>query len=279
MFASPDLRIAGILQSPLLSRIGGSTRVRRDLAHALEVGRKVTAKVQWMSKTATTSQARWIHCTPLLGVNDTIGVWMVILVDDEGDRDEECEQPSYNTHSDSQRGSNYTTETPPWDERRQRADSSGVSTGIGSDTAETQSSDEVGRPWARRPMFRQPSEMANSAQQPFAVVPGQNLGGRAFSVTSDSDQPISVVEGQRTSVGGADNRPTSQGSTFVPIQTTMQPKVKIAGRSSLDANGSTKAPINMPGRSGAERETSVDTRPSARRTYKSLSPYGILFED
>ena len=204
---------------------------------------------------------------------------MVILVDDEGDRDEECEQLPYSTRSDSQRGSNYTAEALPWDDRRQRADSSGVSTGIGSDTAETQSSDEVGRPTARRPMFRQPSEMANSAQQPFAVVPGPNLGGRAFSVSSNSDQKISIDEGKRTSVGGADNRPTSQGSTFVPIQSTMQPKVKIAGRSSLDANGSRKAPINMPGRSGAERETSMDARPSARRTYKSLSPYGILFED
>ena len=204
---------------------------------------------------------------------------MVILVDDEGDRDEECEQLPYSTSNDSQRGSNYTAETLPWDDRRQRPDSSGVSTGIGSDTAETQSSDEVGRPKARRPMFPQPSEMANSAQQPFAVAPGPSLGGRAFSVTSNGDQYISVDEGKRTSVGAVDNRPTSQGSTFVPIQSTMQPKVKIAGRSSLDANGSRKAPINMPGRSGVERETSVDARPSARRTYKSLSPYGILFED
>ena len=279
MFASPDLRIAGILQSPLLSRIGGSTRVRRDLAHALEVGRKVTAKVQWMSKTAITSQARWIHCTPLLGVNDTIGVWMVILVDDESDRDEECEQLPYSIHSNSQRGSNYTAEALPWDDRPQRADSSAVPTGIGSDTAETQTSDEVGSLKAGRPTFRLPTEMANSGQQPFAMVTGPNLDGRAFSVTSNSDQNISVDEGKRTSAGGADNRPTSQGSTFVPIQSTMQPKVKIAGRSSLDANGSRKAPINMPGRSGAERETSVDARPSARRTYKSLSPYGILFED
>lgn len=36
LFASPDLRMPGILQSPLLNRIGGSARVRDDLAHALE---------------------------------------------------------------------------------------------------------------------------------------------------------------------------------------------------------------------------------------------------
>ena len=279
MFASPDLRIPGILQSPLLSRIGGSARVRKDLAHALEVGRKVTAKVQWLSKTATTSQARWIHCTPLLGVNDIIGVWMVILVDDEDDRDGEREQVAYRTRSDNHRGSNYTAEAIPWDEKRQRADSSGVSTGNGSDTVEVQSSNEVGRSTTRRPMFRQPSEKGDAAQQPFVVVPGSKLGGRAFSVTSNSDQHSSVDGGKRSLIGVADNRPTSQGSTFIPIQSTMQPKVKIAGRTSLDPDDLRKAPINMPGRSGNEREMSEDARPSARRTYKSLSPYGILFKD
>ena len=204
---------------------------------------------------------------------------MVILVDDEEDRDGEREQDPYRTLSDSRSGSNNTTEAPLWDDSRQRADSSGVSTGIGSDTAETQISDEVGRFKTRRPMFRQRSEMGDSAQQPFAIGPGPMVGGRAFSGTSNSDQHISVDEGKRAPIGGPESRPTSQGSTFVPIQSTMQPRVKIAGRSSFEADAARKAPINMPGRSDAERETRVDPRPSARRTYKSLSPYGVLFED
>lgn len=65
-----------------MSQLGGSQRVREDLEQALEVGRKVTAKVQWMSKTAQSAPSKWIHCTPLLGINGLIAVWMVILVDD-----------------------------------------------------------------------------------------------------------------------------------------------------------------------------------------------------
>ena len=255
--------------------------MRGDLAHALEVGRKVTAKVQWISKTATKSRARWIHCTPLLGVNDTIGVWMVILVDDEdeGEGEGEREQVSQETNSASRLGSNYTAEALPWDEKRQRTNLSGVSTSIWSDTAVSKQSDGIGRPKPKRPMFRQPSEMGDSAHQPIVVRPGPKIAGRAYSVSSDSDRRISVDEESRTSIRGAESRPTSQDSTIVPIKGTMQPKVKIAGRPSFDGDGARKAPINMPGRSGAERDTGMDGSPSARRTYKSLSPYGILFED
>ena len=262
-----------------MSRIGGSTRVRGDLAHALEVGRKVTAKVQWVSKTITTSQARWIHCTPLLGINDTIGVWMVILVDDEDDGEGEREQNSPETPSASQWGSKQMTEALPWNETRQRANPSDISQGILGDTSDSQNFDEIGKSKIRRPMFRQLSELGDSAQPPFAAGPGPKIGGRAFSVTSNSDPRTSIDEGKGTSIGGADNRPTSQGSTFVSIQNTMQPKVKIAGRPSFDGDSTRKAPINMPGRADATRETKMDGRPSARRTYKSLSPYGILFED
>ncbi|KAL9597275.1 MAG: hypothetical protein Q9219_005256 [cf. Caloplaca sp. 3 TL-2023] len=85
LFASPDLRVPGILQSPLMDQIGGSPRVRNDLYHALEAGQKVTAKVQWLSKSFQDGRARWIHCTPLISANGLIGVWMVILVDDDED--------------------------------------------------------------------------------------------------------------------------------------------------------------------------------------------------
>lgn len=267
LFASPDLRIPGILQSPLLSRIGGSTRVRGDLAHALEVGRKVTAKVQWVSKTATKSRARWIHCTPLLGVDDTIGVWMVILVDDEDDGDGEREQVPHETRSASRLGSNYTAEALPWDEKRQRANASGVSTSIWSDTAESSQSDEIGRRKPRQSMFRQPSEMGDSGQQPFVVRPGPKIAGRAFSVSSNIDQRISDDEESRTSIAGADGRPTSQSNT---VKQSFQPKFKVVGpgRPSFDGNGERKAPINMPGETGREG-----------KRYQSLSPYAILFEN
>ena len=73
----------GILQSPFLDKIGGSTRVREELSAALTEGRGVTAKVRWVTKANDDGRNRWIHCTPLLGSNSLIGVWMVVLVDDD----------------------------------------------------------------------------------------------------------------------------------------------------------------------------------------------------
>ena len=83
LFASPTLRIPGILQSPFLERIGGSSRVRNELSTALAEGRGVTAKIRWLSRYDEEGRNRWIHCTPLIGSNGQIGVWMVVLVDDD----------------------------------------------------------------------------------------------------------------------------------------------------------------------------------------------------
>ncbi|KAF5026748.1 hypothetical protein F66182_1167 [Fusarium sp. NRRL 66182] len=112
LFASPSLRVPGILQSPFLSRIGGSDHVRETLTQAFAGGNGLTAKVRWLSKSEmqtkshhsrvmdhqshgegggqaplpTPGRNRWIHCTPLLGSNGAVGVWMVVLVDDESDQ-------------------------------------------------------------------------------------------------------------------------------------------------------------------------------------------------
>ncbi|KAF2270900.1 hypothetical protein CC78DRAFT_450289 [Lojkania enalia] len=92
LFTSPSLRVPGILQSRFLDRIGGSLRVRHSLAEALADGtRGVTARVRWLTSAAPRLEGertdegrpRWIHCTPLLGKSGAVGVWMVILVDDE----------------------------------------------------------------------------------------------------------------------------------------------------------------------------------------------------
>jgi hypothetical protein len=83
LFASPTLRVPGILQSPFMSKIGGSNRVREELTQALADGRGVTAKVRWVTKDDVEGRSRWIHCTPLIGSNGAIGVWMIVIVDDE----------------------------------------------------------------------------------------------------------------------------------------------------------------------------------------------------
>jgi len=69
-----------------MNRIGGSERVRDELVAALAEGRGVTAKVRWISRAEDEGRNRWIHCTPLMGSNGSIGVWMIVLVDDEHSR-------------------------------------------------------------------------------------------------------------------------------------------------------------------------------------------------
>ena len=69
-----------------MNKIGGSNRVREELTAALAEGRGVTAKVRWVSKTDEEGRNKWIHCTPLVGSNGKVGVWMVVIVDDEKGR-------------------------------------------------------------------------------------------------------------------------------------------------------------------------------------------------
>jgi len=277
LFASPDLRMPGILQSPLLNKIGGSARVRDELAHALEVGRKVTAKIQWKSKTAPKSRARWIHCTPLLGVNDAIGVWMVILVDDEDEGESDPEPAAPAQQNSSTLGSSYTAQALPWDAERQKNHSAGVSTRIWSEGDSRNHREEEPKPRARKALFRQPSAFDEPKQSPVMNRTGPKIAGKSYSFTSTNDGRMSVDDGS----SGRSNRsrPTSPVSTAVSLQSSMQPKVKIAGQPSMDGDGAHKPPINMPYRPSVDGDEDGMSRPPARRTYKSLSPYGVLFQD
>ncbi|KAH7322598.1 hypothetical protein B0I35DRAFT_370957 [Stachybotrys elegans] len=87
LFASPSLRVPGMLQSHFMDRIGGSSMVRDTIAQAFAEGNGITAKVRWTTRRTDEDRGRprWIHCTPLLGLNETVGVWMVVLVDEESD--------------------------------------------------------------------------------------------------------------------------------------------------------------------------------------------------
>lgn len=83
-FTSPALRIPGLLQTKFLDRIGGPSRVREGLMDALSKGTGVTAKVTWLSNNhSDTGRPRWIHCTPLLGSDERVGVWMIVMVENE----------------------------------------------------------------------------------------------------------------------------------------------------------------------------------------------------
>lgn len=158
LFASRPMRVPGILQSHLMSRIGGSRRIHEELEQAFAAGQSVTAKVKWISGTdlrnanaaamahhsqhsprghghangnglipdhSSTSTAslsngrgvpagkshhennyhsnnasprydtvgmdgrpRWIHCTPLASTTGAVGVWVVVIVDEESEASE-----------------------------------------------------------------------------------------------------------------------------------------------------------------------------------------------
>ncbi|KHO00281.1 PAS-associated [Metarhizium album ARSEF 1941] len=126
LFTSPSMRVPGILQSPLLDRIGGSTRMRDQLIQALANGQGVTAKVKWLTvnhrrhanrptrkrnlgdhpleahlriddndddANEDMGRSRWLHCTPLTGANGRVGVWMIVIIDEEPDP---SSQPPHN---------------------------------------------------------------------------------------------------------------------------------------------------------------------------------------
>lgn len=85
-FTSPALRIPGMLQAKLLDRIGGPDAVRSGLLEALMNGTGVTAKIAWLTSGSDSldhGKTRWIHCTPLFGSDEKVGVWMVVMVENE----------------------------------------------------------------------------------------------------------------------------------------------------------------------------------------------------
>lgn len=83
LFTSPSLQIPGMLQSSFLNRIGETGPKRDNIINAMMAGRSVTARIKWMTKFNNYGRHRWIHCTPLVANNGRIGVWMVVVIDDD----------------------------------------------------------------------------------------------------------------------------------------------------------------------------------------------------
>lgn len=65
--------------------------MRESVRDALGDGsRGVTAKIRWLphavqdlSDSYEEGRPRWIHCTPLLGASGSVGIWMIVIVDEE----------------------------------------------------------------------------------------------------------------------------------------------------------------------------------------------------
>jgi len=88
--------------SKFLDRIGGPAKIRDQILDALSSGVGVTARITWLpnpqpnvtdrdvnvhersgSEHASDGKPRWIHCTPLMGSDEKVGVWMVVMVENE----------------------------------------------------------------------------------------------------------------------------------------------------------------------------------------------------
>lgn len=78
-----------MLRTHLFTKLGGPSQTISALEEAFKDGASVTAKVLWLPKNTTAGErgrgpaeakSRYIRCTPLLGSDDRVGVWMVILV-------------------------------------------------------------------------------------------------------------------------------------------------------------------------------------------------------
>ncbi|KAL9127101.1 MAG: hypothetical protein Q9217_003951 [Psora testacea] len=275
LFASPDLQTAGVTQTPIRSLINGSNRVQDHLEEALKVGRKVTAKVQWLGKAGPTGKSCWIHCTPLLGANDIVGVWMVILVNAEYDivEDEQSTPPLHK--STNQLSSTYNAAAIPWDTNRQIPQALDCS---GNSSSERVSANKGP---LRRPSPGRGSEIAQTKERAVTNLPSPPSQPMADayllgqSGLQGSDRRIGPSDD--TTLGGHNDRPPSQSSSILPVRTQLQPKIVFHGRTSVDSDSSKKSPINLPG-SHSEEEAGAD-RPPFRKTYKSLSPYGVLFQE
>ncbi|KAJ9653251.1 hypothetical protein H2198_007554 [Neophaeococcomyces mojaviensis] len=99
VFVSPKLRKLGnVLQTPLLSHVAAPGGVLNGLTESLKAGVPVSAKLHFMPERGVkregtrlkngtkhedgkNGKAIWVSCTPLLGSDERIGVWMCVVVE------------------------------------------------------------------------------------------------------------------------------------------------------------------------------------------------------
>ena len=251
-----------------MDQIGGSSRVRDDLYYALEAGQKVTAKVQWLSTSSDNGRPRWIHCTPLISASGLIGVWMVILVDDEEKptvppkTSQPAPLPATMELSDVPESNRWDPSRP---ERTQQSGSSGTpSTADSSHTAVSESA---------RPVFEKvPSiikEVPETVSLPFVSdrVRSPNAGISTHQHKPlPSPPPISFVEPDEPR-SSTDSPPWSRQQAQDQLQHQQQ-----HGRHRHGQSPGTKSPAGQP----------FTTRPGPRiagKSYSFSSEHGLSSED
>ena len=99
VFVSPKLRKLGdVLQTPFLSHVSAPGATLNGLGQSLKTGVPVSAKIHFNPQRGSNrdgtqlkngskhedgknGRAIWVSCTPLLGADDRIGVWMCVVIE------------------------------------------------------------------------------------------------------------------------------------------------------------------------------------------------------
>lgn len=111
------------------------------------------------------------------------------------------------------------------------------------------------------------------------------LGLPPFGVLRNPNLPAANRDGSRPSTGASARssdqtvemrsvRPASSEAPLSTVREQMRPKINIAGQRSFQGEATKNPPIKAPGTS-----KTAPVKPAMKKTYKSLSPYGILFEE
>ncbi|KAA6411941.1 MAG: white collar [Lasallia pustulata] len=172
LFAAPSLRVPGLVQSPIMDKIGGSPRVRDELAQALAAGRGVTARIRWISRAGEEGRQRWIHFTPLLRKDGHIGVWVVILIDDDDDANPADDPSSHGCDSEPDPSFPSSLATPAAPLRRPPATAPRPSP-----RAHPPRQDLLVRPGSRAGAAPRVAALGGGEAVVFAVAPGAGRRG------------------------------------------------------------------------------------------------------
>ncbi|KAG8533410.1 uncharacterized protein KY384_002193 [Bacidia gigantensis] len=252
IFTSQDLGNLNLVQAPLLSLIGASTRILQALVQALEAGRKVTAKVKWLRSNQRISEVCWIHCTPLLGPGDVVGVWAIILVDaEEGGSDSAPPTSPYAQESSGSPSQPFNSAPAlPWES----VDA------ISSESANSEPIDSAERnPYRARPSLQTLQRQSATQSRPRS----------GDAQLSDSSQYEDRPRAKQT-ISASREASTSS------VRTEMGPKLRAPGSPLADGLEFQKFDIQSnKSNNGVKAASGIPTR----KTYKSLSPYGVLFKD
>ena len=223
--------------------ITGFAKVCRDLAKALEDGMKVTAKVRWLLGPDKLEAPCWVHCTPLMGPGNVIRVWTAVLISAGKSNRRIAQHKVSPQHQDS------NLAVVRYNKNALSSNSSLVASDNSSDTAQSLASNKVDREHARK---------TPKSHSMVRLPGGPSLDQRRSSLSSSHRSSVSDVKSQSTRKRERLNDAKPSLNTLVPLPSRNTTPIEAAT---------------------VQKQPEIAGSHPGRRTYKSLSPYGVLFQN